>query len=54
MARKLELAELNESYELLCHAFLKADETKNAPILAKLQSNGMMKASKVQVNVTAG
>lgn len=52
--RKLELVELSESYELLCHAFLKSDEAKNAPILAKLQSSGIVKPANVQINVRTG
>ena len=52
--RKLELAELNESYDLLCHAFLKADEAKNAPIIAKLQNSGMMKPGSLHLKVKAG
>lgn len=35
----MELAELHELHERVCHAFVKADETRNAPILAVLRSS---------------
>ena len=40
--RKLELAELSEDYERVCHAFLRADEANNAPVLANLKLRGSL------------
>jgi len=38
--KKLELAELTEDYEQVCHAFMKADTKKYGSILAKLKQSG--------------
>ena len=40
--RKMELAELSEDYERVCHAFLRADEANNAPVLANLKLRGSL------------
>lgn len=45
----MELAELSEDYERVCHAFLKADEARNGPVLAGLKRQGaLMRVSNLQ------
>jgi len=52
--KKLELAELTEDYEQVCHAFLKADTRKYGPTLAKLRQSGSVATipGSVSVHVT--
>lgn len=50
----MELAELSEDYERVCHAFLRADEATNGPILAQLRKQGaFMRQDDVQAALHA-
>ena len=53
--KKLELAELTEDYEQVCHAFLKADTKKYGTIVAKLKQSGSVATipGSVSIQVTA-
>lgn len=51
--KKLELAELSNSYEQVCHALLKADPAKNGPVLASLSHTGTPIPASVSINVIA-
>lgn len=53
MHKKVELAELSDSYEHVCHAFLKADAAKYGSILAELNHIGTPMPKSVSVNVIA-
>lgn len=51
--KKVELAELSDSYEQVCHAFLKADAARYGKIIASLDVSGISVPNSVSIIVSA-